>query len=83
MSDITPTALCQADECSETPDFVCEAWVMTPPTRGFLTAEVYLCSEHAAEFERRRELSVLLDPSNPDLLSVARWRDGENSSECS
>jgi len=81
MFDEAPPTVCQADECSETPDFVCEAWVMTPPTRGFLSEEVCLCAAHAAEFERTHEMSVLLDPSNPDLLSVARWRDGENSTD--
>jgi len=74
MPDDTTTLVCQAEDCFELPSYVCDAYVMTPPCRGFIHYEIYLCSEHATRFEQGSELSVLLEPTNPDLVSVARFK---------
>ena len=79
MSEDTLPTACQAEGCIAIPEFVCEAWVMTPPMRGFLTEEVFLCAGCAEKFEVERCLSVVTDADNLDLVSVARWRDGGNS----
>lgn len=73
MTDVPP--ICQAEECSDPPEYVCDAYVMVPPTRGFLSSEVVLCSKHAHEFEEKKQMSILTDRSNPDLVAVARWKD--------
>jgi hypothetical protein len=68
-------SVCQAEDCTEPPEYVCDATVMVPPTRGFIPMEVVLCGAHAAKFEEQRQISILTDPSNPDLVSAARWVD--------
>jgi len=73
--DVAAPLLCQAEDCTETAEYVCDATVMVPPTRGFIPMEVALCGAHAARFEEQRQISILTDPSNPDLVSAARWRD--------
>jgi len=73
--DNAPTTVCQAEECTESPEFVCDAYVMTPPLRGFLSSEVFLCAGHTKKFEAMKRISVVLYPDNPDLVSAARWRD--------
>jgi len=75
MSDAAPPTVCQAEGCSAPPEFVCDAWIMTPPTRGFLTDEVCLCAKCAERFETDKRISVILYPDNLDLVSAARWRD--------
>ena len=70
-----PPTVCQAEGCNDPTEFVCDAFVMTPPLRGFLSDEVCLCSEHASRFEEDRGMSVILYPDNLDLVSAARWRD--------
>lgn len=74
LNDAVPLA-CQAEDCTELAEYVCDASVMVPPTRGFIPMEVTLCGAHAAQFEEQRQISILTDPSNPDLVSAARWRD--------
>jgi len=70
----TPTRLCQAEDCSDTPEYVCEAWIMTPPDVGFEKGELFLCSDHATQFENGVDLTVQMDPENADLLSAATYR---------
>jgi len=82
MFDKDPVpAVCQAEDCTRSPEYACEAWVMTPPFRGYVVGEIALCGAHAAQFETRKRISVLTDPHNLDLVSAAVWRDGEIFSE--
>lgn len=78
-SDDTVRLACQAEGCSASPDFACDALVMTPPTRGFLPHDLMLCKDHATEFERTKRLSVVLDSTNPDMVSVAQWWENSGS----
>jgi hypothetical protein len=73
--DVTTPLHCQAEDCIEPPEFVCDASVMVPPTRGFLPMEIVLCAKHAEQFEKQRQIAILIDQTNPDLVSAARWRD--------
>lgn len=75
MTEDTPTLLCQAEGCTETPCYVCTAWIMTPPSIRVVGDEVFLCESHADRFEAGNELSVVMDPTNLDLVSVARTRE--------
>lgn len=75
MSETTPRTVCQAEGCSAPSEFACEAWVMTPPLRGYLAEEIYLCAKHTSSLEAGEQLSVVIEPSNLDLVSVARWRN--------
>lgn len=77
MEQEAPSLVCQAEDCTAATEYACEAWVMTPPLRGYLAGEVYLCAEHTARLEAGEQLSVVTEPSNLDLVSVARWRDGK------